>query len=768
MAFFCSLNSKSQKMKFNFLLSLLLLTQECFTQISPILPAPVTYKEMDGSLYFTESLDIDFSGLPVNLKDQMIELATVYHDIKLSIDLNKPRVRFKKLVNVIKESYSINISDEVIISYSSEASGYYAFNSFMQLIEKDSVGFKLKKCFVKDYPKFSWRGLHLDVSRHFFTVDEVKRYIDLMSFYKFNTFHWHLTDDQGWRIEIKSFPKLTQIGAWRDSTLNNHYSTKPRTFNKERYGGYYTQEQIKEVVSYANSKYITIVPEIEMPGHSRAALAAYPEYSCNTIQQGVEGLWGVFDDIFCSKDETIVFLQKVLDEVLVLFPGEYIHIGGDEAPKTRWKKCEKCQNVMKENNLKDEHQLQSYFIQRMDKYLTEKGRKLIGWDEILEGGLSSNAAVMSWRGFEGGVEAANLGHFVVMSPGSHCYFDHYQGKGKDEPLAIGGYTALEKVYDFNPVPTQLNKQQEPYILGGQANVWTEYIADFKKVEYMVYPRAIALSQSLWCSEKPSFKDFQKVLIDRHIRFLQKNNVNFSKSFISPEIQWKNSKKGIKFKVLPIDLSSKIQVKLNEENLDGKSQQREIQLIENQWFEINRAQKGNSVRNLSIVTGKNSFPSNFLIHSSASLGVPIKFITKPSPSYNSGDLTLVDGQHGALPWRGNEWIGFDTTAIELEIDLLKKENYNYIKLSFLKDDHAWIHFPLDIEISIFENGKWKIIESKPAISFASGGQVQQVKIELKKSTRFMHIRIKSLLEIPNGLPGSGHVPWTFIDEIEVVR
>ncbi|MFM7667193.1 MAG: beta-N-acetylhexosaminidase, partial [Bacteroidota bacterium] len=303
---------------------IILNVQYSFSQICPILPTPTTYIELNKSLSIEKKLTVDSTGLSENLKNQLIELAFSYHKIEINFSANEPQLTFKKLVNVIENSYSINVSDNILISYSSDVSCFYAFHSFMQLINSDSDGYSLKKCFVKDYPKFHWRGLHLDVSRHFFTVEEVKRYIDLMSMYKFNTFHWHLTDDQGWRIEIKQFPKLTEIGAWRDSTVENHYTTKPRTYKKERYGGYYTQEQIKEVVSYASSKYITIVPEIEMPGHSRAALAAYPEYSCTGKELGVEGLWGVFDDIFCSKDETISFLQKILDEVILLFPGQYI------------------------------------------------------------------------------------------------------------------------------------------------------------------------------------------------------------------------------------------------------------------------------------------------------------------------------------------------------------------------------------------------------------------------------------------------------------
>jgi len=736
-------------------------------QVSPIIPAPVVYKELNESLNFDGDLLVNFIGLSTNLQEQITHLATIYHGIQFSNFTSGPKLSFKKLENVIQDSYSINVTNEIVISFSSDASCYYAFISLMQLIENTSTGFQLKKCFVKDYPKFSWRGLHLDVSRHFFTVDEVKKYIDLMSIYKFNTFHWHLTDDQGWRIEIKSFPKLTEIGGWRDSTMNNHYSTKPRTYTRQKYGGYYTQEQIKEVVAYANSKFVTIVPEIEMPGHSRAALAAYPEYSCTGIQQGVEGLWGVFDDIFCSKEETILFLQKILDEVILLFPGKYIHIGGDEAPKTRWEKCTSCQKVMNENHLKNEHQLQSYFIQRMDKYLTEKGRKFIGWDEILEGGLSSNAAVMSWRGFEGGMEAASQEHEVVMSPGSHCYFDHYQGKGSNEPIAIGGFTPLEKVYEFNPIPNQLNKKYEPYILGGQANLWTEYIADFEKVQYMVYPRALALIQSLWCLEKPSFDEFKNVLIDKHLPFLKKMNVHYSKSIFSPKIEWKRTRKGVQFTIKSNQQGESYEVQSSEIR-NNKISKMNFNVLQDECIEINRSEKDQINYTYGVRSKNDSSTTQFNIQATNSLGIPVKYITQPSASYNSGNLTLVDGQHGSLPWKRNEWIGFDTTEIEIEIDLLKKQKYNQLNVSFLGDEHSWIHFPERIEVFYLRKGKWKHCSRPVQFSYLQSEQVRSFQIELNKPTRNVLVKIKSLTTIPNGFPGAGHIPWTFIDEIEVVK
>jgi hexosaminidase len=315
--------------------------------------------------------------------------------------------------------------------------------------------------------------------------------------YKINTFHWHLTDDQGWRIEIKRYPKLTEIGGWRDETMVGHYTETDQKFDGQRYGGFYTQEQIKEVVRYAQSRYVTIVPEIEMPGHAVAALSAYPEYSCTGGPFKTYTKWGISDDVFCAgKDATFTFLQNILDEVIPLFPGAYIHVGGDECPKIRWQACADCQKRMKDNNLKDETELQSYFVKRMEQYIVSKGKKMIGWDEILEGGLPAEAAVMSWRGTEGGIEAAKAGHDVVMTPGAYCYFDKYQGAENKEPLTIGGFLPLDSVYAYNPVP-QLLMSERKHILGAQANVWAEYMPTEKHVEYMVYPRILAMAEVLW-------------------------------------------------------------------------------------------------------------------------------------------------------------------------------------------------------------------------------------------------------------------------------
>ena len=460
-----------------------------------IIPAPSEIQERTGQIFFEDKQITIQAGV---LESETIEfLKSEFKIIGLELSETKDAdIVFIPLSNLPPEAYNLDIDEKITLTASSASGKFYGLMTLLQWIGERKHVIYAQKVRMVDAPAFEWRGLHLDVSRHFFTIDEVKRFIDLMVLYKFNTFHWHLTDDQGWRVEIDKYPRLTSVGAFRDSTVIGHYSDSPRKYEQQKYGGFYTKDQIKEVVAYAKARSVDIVPEIEMPGHSRAALAAYPELSCTGEKQGVPGLWGVFDDIYCSKESSIKFMQDVLDEVLQLFPYKYIHIGGDEAPKARWDECSECAKVMVNNGLHDTHELQSYFIGRMDDYLTKKGRILIGWDEILEGGLSPNAAVMSWRGEQGGIEAAKQGHQVVMSPTSYCYFDYYQSSHHSEPLAIGGFLPLEKVYEYSPIPSELSAEEAKFVLGGQANVWTEYIPTFDHVEYMVYPRALALIQSL--------------------------------------------------------------------------------------------------------------------------------------------------------------------------------------------------------------------------------------------------------------------------------
>ncbi|TBW30258.1 beta-N-acetylhexosaminidase [Gramella sp. KN1008] len=428
-----------------------------------------------------------------------------------------------------EEAYELKVTPEEINIEGGSAKGiFYAVQSLRQLMLVEDGDLIVPAVEISDTPRFAYRGTHLDVARHFFEVDEVKSYLDILALHKINTFHWHLTEDQGWRIEIKQYPKLTEIGAYRNGTIVGH---KPGTSNdNERTGGFYTQEQVKDIVAYAGERHITVIPEIELPGHSSAAIAAYPYLSCfpeektevpndmmseTSKEQQAEGrnkivqeTWGIFDDVYCAgKDSTFTFLQNVLDEVIPLFPSEYVHIGGDECPKANWERCPECQQRMAQEGLKDEHELQSYFIQRMEKYINSKGKKIIGWDEILEGGLAPNATVMSWRGEEGGIEAAKQGHDVIMTPTDYCYFDYYQAQDKEEePLAIGGYLPVEKVYSYEPLPEELTSEQHEYILGTQANLWTEYIPDMEKLEYMLLPRLAALAEVGWT--KNTEKDWE--------------------------------------------------------------------------------------------------------------------------------------------------------------------------------------------------------------------------------------------------------------------
>jgi hexosaminidase len=723
---------------FFFIFSILFAT----AQICPILPTPAVYQRVNGQFVCSGNLVVDPSEINPALFQSFKDLAKWSHQMEVTPSVQNPMVSFKKLTNVKQDSYSINISERIVISYSSDASCFYALTSLLQLASLQDGQVSFQQCFVKDYPKFQWRGLHLDVSRHFFTPDEVKRFIDLMAFYKFNTLHWHLTDDQGWRIEIKKYPLLTEVGAWRDSTVNDHYTTLPRTYQKERYGGFYTQEQVKEIVAYAASKYIQVVPEIEMPGHARAALAAYPQYSCTGEHLGVEGLWGIFDDIFCAKEESIIFLQDVLSEVIPLFPSAYVHVGGDEAPKTRWKECPKCQAVIQANGLHDEHELQSYFIRRMDAFLTDNGKKLIGWDEILEGGLSPNATVMSWRGYEGGIAAASQGHDVVMCPGSHCYFDHYQGKGTDEPLAIGGFTSLEKVLSFDPIPSDMSVAQAAYVLGAQGNLWTEYIADYQKLEYMAYPRAIALSTALWSETKPDYNSFLSVLLHYHFPFLEKKKVNFSKTCLKPEIQTKRKANG------GIEIF--------------KTPAKGIIAYEELIRSIPAAKRKIDAYDLSVDQGKSIPAKQIKVIAHKALGAQINFQTPPNPKYDNGSLTIVDGQLGARPWKGNEWLGFNTDSVSFDIVLDKPIKVKEIRIHSLHDPNSWIWDVQEYYVSFEKN------------NFGDGiadgvNSAEIIKIDCKtkaKRTNQIHIVLKSFSKIPEGQPGAGNTPWLFIDEIEI--
>jgi hexosaminidase len=442
------------------------------------------------------------------------------------------------LTRLGNEGYLLDVAPGVVSIRALKPAGvFYGIQSLRQILPVEifreatvsGVAWTAPALHVEDSPRFGWRGMHLDVSRHFMPKEFVKKFIDLLALHKMNSFHWHLVDDQGWRIEIKKYPRLTEVGGWRKQTLIGHHTTDStkRVFDGKPHGGFYTQDDIREVVAYASSRFINVVPEIEMPGHAQAAIHAYPELGVVDHPVNVREYWSISEHILKPDDKTVGFMQDVLGEVLTLFPGKFIHVGGDEALKDEWKASPLVQARIRELGLKDEHELQSWFIRKMDTYLTQHGRRLIGWDEILEGGLAPNATVMSWRGVEGGLAAARQGHDVVMAPTKYLYFDYYQTQNKDaEPLAIGGFLPLDSVYSFDPIPVQLEPQYVKHILGSQGQLWTEYMPDPKQVEFMAFPRVSAMSEVVWTpKDRKDYADFSARLAV-HLKRLEILDVNF--------------------------------------------------------------------------------------------------------------------------------------------------------------------------------------------------------------------------------------------------
>ncbi len=494
-------------MKLISLLSLfiLLILMSCSNQTVDrnvsIIPQPSKLEVNDGEFEITKTTKLYVSDNVLDGTARFLsEKINSTSHFELAVVNEKPKKNYVAFIlsdslELTKEGYQLKVFESGIEIGAKTPEGiFYGLQSLLQLLpsEVESPQFVQKMKWIvpfvsiEDEPRFQWRGMHLDVCRHFVPLENIKKHLDMMAMLKLNTFHWHLTEDQAWRIEIKKYPLLTEIGSKRIEGEGHEY------------GGYYTQEDIKEIVKYAADRYIQVVPEIELPGHALAALTAYPEFSCTGGPFKVRNVWGVEPDVYCAgKEETFQFLEDVIEEVVSLFPSEYFHIGGDECPKDRWKECPECQKRIKQEELEDEHQLQSYFIKRIEKVLLAHNKKMIGWDEILEGGLAESAAVMSWRGEEGGIEAANQGHDVVMTPGNWCYLDHYQGDNRVEPVAIGGYTSLKEVYEYEPLPKELKFDKQHHILGTQGNVWTEYMYTPDLVEYRVYPRLIALAEVNW-------------------------------------------------------------------------------------------------------------------------------------------------------------------------------------------------------------------------------------------------------------------------------
>lgn len=615
------------------------------------------------------------------------------------------------------EGYRINVTETRVTLEASSANGFfYAVQTIYQLLPNalTPLPLTLPTCRIQDQPRYRYRGMNLDVSRHFFSVEYIKKYLDLMALHKFNNFHWHLTDDQGWRIEIKKYPKLTEVGAQRRETIIGHYDdSDPQVFDGKPYGGYYTQDDIREVVRYAATKYINVVPEIELPGHALAALASYPELGCsptglNGRPYQVATKWGVFEDVFCPTEKTFAFLEDVLTEVMSLFPGKYIHIGGDECPKTAWRKSAFCQQLIRQKGLKNEFGLQRYFVNRIDKFVTAKGRRIIGWDEILEGNgtslrLSPNATVMSWRGTKYGLDAARKQHDVIMTPGQYCYFDHFQGDPATQPTGFGGSLPLSMVYSYNPTPATLSPAEASHILGVQANLWTEYIDTPDQAEYMLWPRAAALAEIAWSPlEQKNYDDFTRRLTI-HFDRLTALNVNFARTFFDAKPSAKPTAEGnVVITVTPSKESLTVPASVVRYTLDGSIPSGESPRYEQPL----RLDKSMPVR---VATFSGNRPLSQLANVQAeyivskATGKAYTLLYGPTTGRPDRNFMLTDGTTGSMG--GYEVAGVvsfinDFGAV---LDLGQSQSVQSVRVGFLKYTARNICLPKEVEIAVSEDG-----------------------------------------------------------------
>ena len=569
-------------------------------------------------------------------------------------------------------------------------------------------------------------------------------------------FRSHLTDDQGWRIQIKKYPKLTSIGAWRNETMGDG----------RRYGGFYTQKDIKEIVQYAKERFVTIIPEIEMPGHAVAALASYPYLSCNNRRIKVATDWGVHKDIYCvGKKSTFRFLKNVLSEVINLFPGKYIHIGGDEVPKESWEKSARCRALMKKEGLKNFNQLQSYFVKKIEKFLISKGKRLIGWDEISEGGLAPEATVMSWRGIQGGIKAAKQGHDVIMSPTSFCYFDYYQGNPRNEPVAIGGYLPLSKVYSFEPVPDTLTKSEAKHILGAQANLWTEYIPTTQQAEYMIFPRIAALSEVVWTNKKEkNWNDFERRIVIQEQRY-KFENVNYSNSSSEVSISSAFDKSDKKIKVyLNTDFNNlEIYYAFNNNYPDLNSILFSDTLLFQNKYMIKAASFRNDEMQLPISEEKFYFHKAF--------GDSVTYLFNYSSRYSAGgEFGLVDGIKGSKYFHDGYWQGFLEKDLNVIIDMGKEKTISKISTDFLRKIETLIFFPLEVKYFVSSNGKnyVKVFDKK----FDKPTDYKSIAIKTVTADfkpikgRYIKVIAKNIGICPAWHKYSGKKAWLFVDEIIV--
>ncbi|MEI8058907.1 MAG: family 20 glycosylhydrolase [Ferruginibacter sp.] len=757
------------------LLLSLLLPLILTAQLPSIIPQPISIKLTGGNFILDDETGIKYNPTEKDIKQAAIFFKNAVKNISgFDLTINstvKKNIQFKieKIAALGQEGYQLNVSSKnILIKANSKAGIIYAIQTLLQTLPaiRTNAVLQIPCMNVEDYPSFKWRGMHLDVSRHFFGPDFIKEYIDLIASYKMNVFHWHLTDDQGWRIEIKKYPLLTSIGAWRVDETDKVWGERPqaKAGEKATYGGYYTQQQLKEIVAYAAARNVTIVPEIEMPGHAAAAIASYPNLSCTKMPQ-LPMTGGNYTNIasnYCAgNDSVLTFLQNVLTEVMAIFPSSFIHIGGDEVDKGPWKNCAKCQARIKSEGLKDENELQSYFIKRIEKFIVSKKRKMIGWDEILEGGLAPEATVMSWRGEAGGIAAAKMKHDVVMTPGTPVYFDHYQAGPQGEPHAIGGFNSVKMVYDYEPIPNELKAEENKYVLGAQANLWTEFITTTEHVEYMILPRMPALAEVLWSSkENRNWENFSERL-QNHFKTFGQKGLHYSAGNFTVSIK-------------PLLQQGKLFVALSTEVLNGKIfytiDGSEPSINSNEYTSLvpittSLVLKASVAVNGNIM-GIQAAKQNFVMHKA--IASPVTYINPVSKYYLAdGPNSLTDGI------RGNEsvnkyWHGFSEKDMIAIVDLGTLKNIHTITLGCLQSYNDWIFLPQSVK---FETSLDGIIFSELK-SMDSPIDIKQKKAQFdfkisfaQQEVRYIRVSAKNNL-CPAGHSGAGQPGWIFADELIV--
>lgn len=739
-----------------------------------IIPKPEVIKIKPGVFQFDKTtkflISEESESQVANILIDKLNTVTGW-DLKTTKELPEDNyIEFAVNKDVKKEAYELVVNTDHIVIEASNTSGFlYGIQTIRQLLPtaieskekvKDVV-WEIPNVEIKDKPRFKWRGLMLDISRHFFDKNYIKEVIDGLAMHKMNVLHLHLVDDQGWRIEIKKYPKLTQIGAWRVDQENLHWNARlpVKADDKGTYGGFLAQEDLKEIVTYAQSKNVEVVPEIEMPAHVSSAIAAYPYLSCNENPIGVPsgGVWPI-TDIYCAgKESTFEFLEDVLTEVIEIFPSKYIHIGGDEATKTNWKKCTHCQKRIAAENLENEEELQSYFIKRIEKFINSHNKKLIGWDEILEGGLAPDATVMSWRGVKGGLEAAKEGHDVIMSPNSHCYFDYYQGPQNEEPLAIGGYLPLRKVYQFDPVVDSMTVDEANHVLGGQANLWSEYIPTEKQSQYMIYPRLAALAETVWSPKKlRDWDDFSNRITKMFQRY-EYLGIQYAKSsyLIRPEVQTDIEKKMVSLTLQSEYTNADIRYVIDTNTLEDTPIKYETPIIVTKTT-IVKASLFEEDKPIGKV-----FRDTIVFHKGVASKVTYK-IPYSDRYQGTGTSTLVNTLRGTKNFQDGQWQAWLKDDMEVIIDLGKENTIHQVVVGSMEHQGPGIYFPTAVEVytSTIDKDYKKVGEITRSYAANANIELKDFKINFEKqNTRYIKVKVRNLKENPKG----GDT-WLFVDEV----